>query len=109
MIQWEGTGTPAVLQAEMYTLRAKAIADLPSPAEGEVMKATTVEEGLRKGAKFVKSRRGGLIHLVPSGTEVGDAFGWRTACMWPYARFGRYEEVAKYHAGDWCTRCLKGR
>ena len=96
-----------VLQAEMDTLRAKAIADLPPPGEGEVMKATTVEEGMRKGAKYVKSRRGGLIHMVPSGTEVGDAFGWRTACMWPYARFGRYEEVAKDHAGDWCTRCLK--
>ena len=40
------------LQAEMDTLRAKAIADLVSLAEGEVMKATTREEGMRKGAKL---------------------------------------------------------
>ena len=95
------------LRAELDTLRAKAVADLPPPPEGVVMKATSKEEDMRKGVKYVKSRRGGLIHIVPSGTEVGDAFGWRSACTWTYARFGRYEEVAKDHAGEWCTRCLK--
>ena len=95
------------LKEEVNKMRSKAILDEVSPLPQEVAKQDAEERKMEEDPKYIKSQRGSLIHVVPSGTEVGDANEWRTVCTWTYARFGRYEIVGKDCPGTWCTRCLE--
>ena len=72
-----------------------------------LLDANSKEAAMEQGIKYVRSSRCGLIHMVPSGTEIGDAALWRAACTWRYARFGRYEEVSRTAGGEWRKRCLE--
>ena len=73
----------------------------------EVVKQDGQEREKEKGIKYVVSQRSGLTHLAPTGGEDGDAFNWRTACTWQYARYGRYKEIELSQAKVWRKRCLE--
>ena len=104
-----GRGMEAVTQ-ELEDMRQeikelKEAASIAPPPTLEIQQAIRDEKDA-KGETLIKSEYSELIHVVPSGAQVGPAATWRTACRWKYALLGKYELAPHDAVGERCARCL---